>query len=153
MVWEMLSIAPPPMAPSESEKVPVQVTLSEEMMANISQSLKMAMEIEGSVGAALVDYQSGMSLGVAGGGAHLDLDIAAAGNTEVVRCKMRVMESLHLEDAIEDILITLGKQYHIIRPIKKGNSSLFLYVVIDRKRGNLGLARHQLTKIEAELSV
>ncbi len=152
-VWEMLSILPPQAVVEDEQQSVDQKPISEEMMANITQSLRMAMEIEGAVGVALVDWQSGMSLGHAGGGNSLDLDVAAAGNTEVVRSKMRVMESLRLDDTIEDILITLGKQYHIIRPIKKGSSSLFLYVVIDRKRGNLGLARHQLSKIEIELVV
>jgi hypothetical protein len=53
-----------------------------------------------------------MSLGAVGGGKYLDLDVAAAGNTEVIRAKMRTMESLPVEDTIEDILITLTKQYH-----------------------------------------
>jgi hypothetical protein len=46
---------------------------------------------------------------VRGGGKYLDLDVAAASNTEVIRAKMRTMESLRLDDTIEDILITLGK--------------------------------------------
>ena len=122
-------------------------------MANIQQSLRAAMEIEGAIGVALVDWQSGMTLGTAGGGQSLDLEIAAAGNTEVMRAKMRVADALKLDDFIEDVLITLGKQYHILRPLKKGSNSLFLYMVIDRKRGNLGLARHQISKIENELTV
>jgi DNA-binding NarL/FixJ family response regulator len=122
-------------------------------MANIQQSLRAAMEIEGALGVALVDWQSGMTLGTAGGGANLDLEVAAAGNTEVMRAKMRVAEALKLDDFIEDVLITLGKQYHILRPLKKGSTSLFLYMVIDRKRGNLGLARHNISKIESELTV
>jgi hypothetical protein len=69
------------------------------------------MNIEGALGVALVDWESGMPLGTLGGGKYLDLDLAGAGNTEVVRAKMRTMQSLQLNDVIEDILITLGKQY------------------------------------------
>lgn len=120
----------------------------------IDLALKEAMSIPGAVGATLVDYDSGMSLGSAGGGDWLDLDIAAAGNTEVVRAKLRVMASLGLDDAIEDILITLHRQYHVIRPLSaKGNSTLFLYLVLDRERANLALARHSLKRIESTLSV
>lgn len=120
----------------------------------IELALKEAMNIPGAVGTTLVDYDSGMSLGSLGGGDWLDLDIAAAGNTEVVRAKLRVMASLGLDDSIEDILITLHRQYHLIRPLSaRGNSTLFLYLVLDRERANLALARHSLKRIEASLSV
>ena len=85
---------------------------------NIETALKEAMSIDGALGVALVDWDSGMSLGTLGGGKYLDLEVAAAGNTEVVRAKMRTMESLRLNDTIEDILITLTKQYHVIRLLK-----------------------------------
>jgi hypothetical protein len=75
---------------------------------NIETALKEAMNIEGALGVALVDWESGMPLGTLGGGKYLDLDLAGAGNTEVVRAKMRTMQSLQLNDMIEDILITLG---------------------------------------------
>lgn len=114
------------------------------------QAITTAMEIDGALCVALVDYESGMTLGSAG--TALDIELAASGNTEVVRSKMAVMQSLGLDDAIEDILITLGKQYHIIRPLKVA-PNVFLYLVIDRKKGNLGLARHRLSSIENELQL
>ena len=123
---------------------------------NIDMALKEALAIPGALGAALVDYESGMSLGSVGGGDWLDLEVAAAGNTEVVRSKLRVISALKLNDGIEDILITLHRQYHLIRlltPTKRGDSQLFLYVVLDRERANLALARHSLKAIEADLSV
>jgi hypothetical protein len=124
---------------------------------NVETALKEALNVEGAVGAALVDFESGMSLGTLGGGEWLDLDVAAAGNTEVVRAKMRVMSELALDDTIEDILITLGRQYHLIRlinePGRVGGPTLFLYLVLDRGRSNLALARHHLKRIEGELTV
>ncbi|MEI5008527.1 hypothetical protein ACIOWI_22155 [Streptomyces sp. NPDC087659] len=124
-------------------------------MANTETALKEAMTvIEGAVGVALVDYTSGMALGTLGGGKHLDLNVAAAGNTDVVRAKLRAMEMLGLQDEIEDILITLGGQYHLIRLLKaRGGNGLFLYLALDNQRSNLAMARHQLRKIEAELEV
>ncbi|MGW7393825.1 hypothetical protein [Streptomyces venezuelae] len=110
--------------------------------------------IEGVIGAALVDYTSGMALGTIGGGKDLDLSVAAAGNTDVVRAKLRTMEMLGLKDEIEDILISLGSQYHLIRLMKgRNNNGLFLYLALDKDRANLAMARHQLKKIEAELEV
>lgn len=122
---------------------------------NIETALKEAMTIDGAVGVSLVDWDSGMSLGALGGGKYLDLEVAAAGNTEVIRAKMRTMESLRLNDAIEDILITLGKQYHLIRLLKstRDEHGLFLYLVLDRAKSNLALARHSLKRIETELTM
>ncbi len=124
-------------------------------MANVETALKEATtSIEGAIGAALVDYGSGMALGTVGGGKDLDLAVAAAGNTDVVRAKVRTMEMLGLNDDIEDILITLGGQYHLIRLLKgRGTTGFFLYLALDRGRANLAMARHQLKKIENELEV
>jgi hypothetical protein len=122
-------------------------------MANLNSALATAMQVSGAVAVAVVDLESGMSLGTAGGGG-LNLDVAAAGNTEVLRAKMRTMKDLGLEDEIEDILITLGTQYHIVRPIKtKGAAGLFLYFVLDRGKANLAMARHKLTEIEKTISI
>src|SRR6202142_4750424 len=122
---------------------------------NIEAALKEAMNIGGALGVSLVDWESGMSLGALGGGKYLDLDVAAAGNTEVIRAKMRTMESLRLDDAIEDILITLGKQYHLIRLLKNSRQEqgLFLYLVLDRPKSNLALARHSLKRLAPELTM
>ncbi|MCO1658665.1 hypothetical protein [Pseudonocardia humida] len=121
---------------------------------DIETSLKQAMEIEGALGVALVDYESGMALGSLGGGRYLNLEVAAAGNTEVIRAKMRTMASLELNDEIEDILITLGRQYHLIRLLTSNRSaSLFMYLALDRGKANLAMARHQLRQIENQLSV
>jgi hypothetical protein len=122
---------------------------------NIETALKEAMNVEGALGAALVDWESGMPLGTLGGGKYLDLELAAAGNTEVVRAKMRTMQALNLNDSIEDILITLGKQYHLIRLIANadGAHNLFLYLALDRSKANLALARHQLRRIETDLTI
>ncbi|MFJ1732606.1 hypothetical protein [Streptomyces sp. NPDC088254] len=124
-------------------------------MANVEISLKETMTmIEGALGAAVVDYTSGMALGTLGGGKELDLNVAAAGNTDVIRAKVRTMEHLGVTSDIEDILITLGSQYHLIRLLKgRQGAGLFIYLVLDRERSNLAMARHQLKRIEAELEV
>ena len=119
-------------------------------MANLNESLQDLMTLDGALCAAVVDYNSGMLMGSIGSG--VDLELAAAGNTEVVRAKMKTMKSLGLNDNIEDILITLGKQYHILRPAEKING-IFIYYVLDSGRANLALARRKIADVESKITM
>lgn len=120
-------------------------------MSNIKEIVEQLVStIDGAMVSALVDAKSGMVLGSAGSG--IDIELAAAGNCDVVRAKMKTMRSLNLKDNIEDILITLGKQYHIIRPTEK-YEGMFIYVVLDKSKSNLGLARRQVLTLEHQLVV
>jgi hypothetical protein len=121
-------------------------------MANVKESLDKIMSTDGALGACVVDSSSGMMLGAIGGGAGLNIEVAAAGNTEVVRAKRKTMKSLGLNDAIEDILITLGKQYHIIR-LCASNDAMFIYVVLDKVKANLAMARHQIADAEKQMQI
>ena len=124
------------------------------MTMSIDTALKEMMSVEGALGAALVDYGSGMSLGEVCVSKDLDLTVAAAGNTEVVRAKMRTMEMLRMNDAIEDILITLGRQYHLIRPLtSRAGAGLFLYLALEKSRSNLALARHQIRTVSENIEL
>ncbi len=117
-------------------------------MSNIQESLEKLLTVDGAMVAAVVDSSSGMMLGSKGTG--IDIELACAGNTEVVRAKLKTMKSLNLNDHIEDILITLGKQYHIIRPLES-KPDIFLYFVLDKSKSNLALARRSLLDISAEV--
>lgn len=119
-------------------------------MANLNESLASLLQLDGAMCCALVDSNSGMMLGSAGTG--VDLEVAAAGNTEVVRAKLKTMKSLGLSDSIEDILITLGKQYHILRLVHS-KPGLFLYLVLDKSKANLAMARRGCQDVEQNLAV
>ncbi len=121
-------------------------------MADIAETLNTILKIDGAFACALADHDSGMTLGTAGGQAGFDIELAAAGNTAVVRAKLNVMNSLQIDGGIEDILITLDDQYHLIRPLKT-HAALFLYLAIDKAKGNLALARHRLGEAEKALVV
>ena len=111
-------------------------------------SLDALSSIDGFMVGALVDMGSGLALATLGNA--LDLDLAAAGNSEVLKAKRKVAGALKLNDTIEDVLITLNRQYHLLRPLER-NADLFLYVVLDRSKANLAMARHELKRFEKEL--
>jgi hypothetical protein len=118
-------------------------------MSDIKTAIERAMEVDGCLGAALVDFESGLCLGVAGN-PPFDLELAAAGKTEVVRATKTIRDKLGLKDKIDDILITMTGQYHMIRMV---GTSMFLYMALDRRRSNLALARKELATIDRDLEI
>jgi hypothetical protein len=118
-------------------------------MADIKSSLASALKIDGCIGVALVDFESGLCLGVAGN-PGFDLELAAAGNAEVVRAKKSIRDKLGLKNKIEDILITLEGQYHLIRMV---GTTMFIYCALDRAKSNLALARKDLAAVDKNLDI
>ncbi|GAB6140168.1 hypothetical protein JCM14076_08970 [Methylosoma difficile] len=107
-------------------------------------------KLDGFLAAALVDSSSGMMIESIVVGAF-PIEIAAAANTEVVQAKLKAMDAIDLgDDTIEDILISLGTQYHLIRPLAS-NREIFLYIALERGRANLALARMELKKLEGSI--
>lgn len=139
--------SPPPFSDPPAQAAPESETLN---MTTTKTTLDSALgTIEGATAAALVDYSSGMALAMVGSG--INLEVAAAGNTDVVRAKLRTMESLGIKGHIEDILITLDTQYHVIYIIP--DQPLFLYLVLQKDRANLAMARFKLKALGAELKI
>lgn len=122
-------------------------------MAQLEQSVQELLTIDGAVGVAIVDSASGMAL-AQGGHPAFDLGIAAAGNSNVVRAKLQTMKDLGLHSTIDDILITLDEQYHLINVLGgEGTEGLFVYLVLDRAKANLALARHRLASVSTQIVV
>lgn len=122
-------------------------------MSTLDTSIQELLSIEGANGAALVDISSGMAL-ASGGNPGFDLTVAAAGNSNVVRAKLKTMADLGLDGTIEDIMITLDRQYHPINVLNTSDTSgLFVYLVLDRNTANLALARHKLNTIAQRISL
>ena len=109
-------------------------------------------EISGFIAGCLVDSETGLVLASEGGSSSFDVETAAAANTEVVRAKSRAMQALGLKDHIEDILVSLGDQYHLVRPLAS-NQAIFIYVALDRKLANLGMARIGVRNLESGLKL
>ncbi len=122
-------------------------------MSTLDEAIKQLLAIEGATGAAVVDYSSGMAL-AQGGSPGFDLGVAAAGNSNVVSAKLRTMAELSVDGDIEDILITLGTQYHLINVLNSSASrGLFVYLVLDRTYANLALARHKLKNLAKDITI
>jgi predicted regulator of Ras-like GTPase activity (Roadblock/LC7/MglB family) len=133
------------------EQTPDQRSASEAGELGIQDALDRLMKIEGAIGATIVDYESGMTLGTEGG-RTLDMQLAGAGNTEVIRSKKKIIRDLGLDEEIQDVLVSLENQYHLLRMCER-HDDIFIYVVIERSQGNLGLARRKIDEIDNELEL
>jgi hypothetical protein len=123
-------------------------------MAQLDTSLREAMEIDGALGVALVDVDSGGVLGSVGGGPDLDLERAATGNAGVVKAKLDSLDRQGVDDTVDDVVVTLDTQVHLIRRVSSvRGGGLFFYLALDRGGADVASARRQLGTIEAELSV
>ena len=125
-------------------------------MSNIKESLASALETDGAVGVALGDWNTGFSLGqITADSAKFPettLEKAIALNSEVLKAKNKAREGLGITEEIEDILITLENQYHLLRTAKTV-PGVFFYMVMNRDKANLGLARIKLREVEKTLKV
>jgi hypothetical protein len=104
---------------------------------------KVASEIPGFIAAALVDIDSGMTLGVKAMRTDFDLAAASAYNSEMVKQKQKIMRALSLKTHLEDMLITLGDQIHLIKLV---SPTTFIYLAADRATVNLAIIRVAVNK-------
>jgi hypothetical protein len=110
---------------------------------------KVAADIPGYMAAALVDLESGMTLGLKSVRPDFDLAAASAYNSEMVKQKLKIMRALNLKTTLEDMLITLGDQIHVIKLV---GTTTFIYLCVDRSQSNLAIVRNALAKHVANFS-
>ncbi len=113
--------------------------------------LKGASGIRGLIGAYLVDCGSGRLLATEGTG-DIDPDLVAMLNTEFLSTWQEAADELALDDPLDEIVLTLGRQIHLLRPLER-KRSILLYVALDKGTCNVGMARIQLDNIEADLAI
>ncbi|HRC84412.1 MAG TPA: hypothetical protein PK413_02240 [Thermoanaerobaculia bacterium] len=104
---------------------------------------KIKSDVAGFIGASVVDLDSGMTLAVLSTRSDFDLAAASAYNSEMVKQKLKIMKALNLQTTLEDMLITLGDQLHLIKMI---TSSTFIYLAADRASTNLAIVRAAANK-------
>jgi hypothetical protein len=110
---------------------------------------RIANEIPGFVAASLVDLDSGMTLGARSARSDFDLTAASAYNSEMVKQKLKIMKALNLRTTLEDMLLTLGDQIHLIKLV---SPSSFVYLAADRASSNLAIVRNAVNKHAATLT-
>lgn len=104
---------------------------------------KIAAEMSGFIAASLVDMESGLTLGAKSLRSDFDLSVASAYNSELVKQKVKIMRALNLKSSLEDMLLTLSDQIHMIKMI---SPDVFLYLAADREGTNLAILRTAVAK-------
>ena len=118
--------------------------------STLDDSLSELINFEGAMSVALVDSDSGMILGRAGSG--IEMDLAAAGASVMLKARRSTIKSLGLSDEIDDLLVTLSTQLQIIRPLSS-KPAIFLYMVVDRAKSSLAMARFKATEADAKIAL
>lgn len=121
--------------------------LSEQQIVQVLEDL--AADMPGYIAAALVDLDSGMTLGTHSKDDSFDLSSAGAYNSEIVKQKQKVMGALNLHSDLEDMLMTLSDQIHLIKLV---SGTSFIYVAADRSAANLAMVRTAVAKHAAALA-
>lgn len=128
------------------------VTSAQPCESDFSTDISELNKIDGFLGACLVDTETGLMITSEGGGDTLDLEAAGAAHTEVVKAKLAAIEMLDHDEQIDDILITLGGQFHLIRPLTN-TPTVFIYTALDEQIADLNMARGQLKDVEKTVSL
>lgn len=110
---------------------------------------KIENEVGGFIAASLVDLESGMTLAARSRRPDFDLALASAYNSEMVKAKLKTIKVLQLTTTLEDMLLTLGDQIHLIKIITPGT---FLYLAAERAATNLALVRASVGRHAAALA-
>ena len=107
--------------------------------------------VPGFIAVSVTEVKSGVSYVAASADPNLEPNLASAYNLEVVKAKMSALRILGLEDKekIEDILITLTNQIHVIDLAPNGN--YFVFLVVDSSKANLGITRSLLARYKKDL--
>lgn len=110
---------------------------------------KIEAEVPGFIAASLVDLESGLTLGVYSARPDFDLSVASAYNSEIVKAKMKAIKALNLKSTLEDMLLTLSDQIHLIKLV---TPQTFVYFAADKGQTNLAIVRNAVTKHVAALA-
>lgn len=124
-------------------------------MLDIENCLHQMMTLNGVLGASLIDYPSGSTIGTAGRG-HGDRDSYDAGAADMIHATMQTaaFATVGQPAHVEGIVITAGNGYHLLHLISTDIAArMVLYVWLDRQVGNLAVTQRRLSAIAAQFSL
>jgi predicted regulator of Ras-like GTPase activity (Roadblock/LC7/MglB family) len=136
-------------APAASAESPVVALVPAPKTGRLEENLQELINFDGAVSVALVDSESGMILGSAGS-TDDNLELAAAGASVMLRARRSTIKALGMGDSIDDLLVTLSTQLQIIRPLAQ-SPTLFLYLVVDRAKSSLAMARFKSSEAAGKI--
>lgn len=105
-------------------------------------------ELTGFMAASIVDLDSGLTLAARSNRVDFDLSVASAHNSEMVKQKLQILKALNLKTTLEDLLVTLGDQIHLVKLMGPGT---FLYLAVEKAGTNLAIVRSVVNKHAAAL--
>ena len=106
--------------------------------------------VAGFIAVSVTEIKTGMSYCSLSVDANLDPELASAYNLEVIKAKFAAIKVLNLAQKIDDILITLSTQIHIIDV--SDNGEYFVYLAVDSLKANLGMTRAILKKYSKDIA-
>jgi len=108
--------------------------------------------LDGLLGCALVDATTGLVLArESRENDPLDLELAAAACTQVLRAQRVAARNMGLTEPIEEVLTIAGMRQQVMRTLSR-HPELFLFALLDKQGTNLALARFKLMEVERDLS-
>jgi predicted regulator of Ras-like GTPase activity (Roadblock/LC7/MglB family) len=140
--------AAPATAPAAATAVAVAPAPSPEVVDDrpgLEEVLEKLLSFDGAMCVAVVDSESGMILGKAGTG--VEIELAAAGASVILRARLASTRALGTEEKIDDLLISLTSQVQIIHPLPR-NPSIFTYLIGDKSKSSLAMARFKATEAD-----
>lgn len=105
--------------------------------------------VNGFIAVSVTEVETGMSYCSLTARPDFDPELASAYNLEVVKAKLNAIRALGLDQKINDILITLTDQIHIIDLSEDGR--YFIYLAVDSNKANLGLTRAVLSRYKKDI--
>ncbi|MFH6995157.1 hypothetical protein [Flavobacterium sp. FlaQc-48] len=106
--------------------------------------------VPGFIAVSVAEIKSGMSYYSQSVVSDFDPELASAFNLEVVKAKMNAIKALNLTgQAIDNVMITLTSQIHIVDV--SDNGEYFIYLAVDSTRANLGMTKSILNKYKKEI--
>lgn len=108
--------------------------------------------VPGFIAVAIAEIKSGISYHTQSVIADFDPELASAFNLEVVKAKINAIKALGLqEQSVDNIMITLSSQIHIIDVSENGE--YFIYLAVDSTKANLGMTKSILNKYKKEIAL